>query len=85
MILILAAVIGWIAGYFLAFPVLVTISIICIAIGFWMSKTLQEMASLLTIAFVHLSIIGNIVMWVTHYVVEKNTWFGDFVHTNILR
>ncbi|MBI2030818.1 hypothetical protein HYT05_04310 [Candidatus Kaiserbacteria bacterium] len=79
------ALVGFVIGYFFALPVLIVVTVICVIIGSIMAKELTEMASMITMIFVAEATIGNVAMWITYYVVTKQTWIGDFSMGFLLR
>ncbi len=76
---------GFVLGYFFTFPVLLTVTVVCAAIGAWLWNTLEELTGLIAFIFVVLAVIGNVVMWVTFYFVSHQTFVSDFFRTYILR
>ena len=76
---------GFIAGYFFSFPVLAALTCISIISAVHLFLKCKEMAVIIAICFTVCTIIANTVMWVTHYIVTQQTWFGDFVRTHIFR
>jgi hypothetical protein len=77
--------VGYLLGNFLALHMLVIITIVCIAVTVWMTATLEELESLLTIIFGLCATVINLSMWVTYYFATKQAWVGDFFLRNVLR
>lgn len=75
---------GRVAGYSLATPVLIAISVICLGMGTFLKFTMKEMEELYAMAFISGAIIVNVVMWVTHYVVTEQTWLQE-IFSRLLR
>jgi hypothetical protein len=84
LLLVVVLCIGFIAGYFLSTIVLVVISGICITIGIHLMWTMREIGKIVTMLFVIYAGLANLIMWVTHYKVTHQTWFGDFL-SHLLR
>lgn len=66
------ALIGFMFGYFLAKSVLIMITVLCCIIVSLMFITLTELASLIALIVLIMSVIGNMVMWVTYRLVNKS-------------
>jgi hypothetical protein len=76
---------GFVAGYFLATPVLIVITAVAIVVGIGLWVTSEELAILYALAYVACAIIALTCMWTTHYSVTQQTWIGDFVKHYVLR
>ena len=85
LLFIVSVGIGFIAGSFLAFPMLIVLTIISLIFAVIMCITCKEIAELFAMAFIVYAGIGNIVMWLTYYNTTGQTWFGLFLKTYILR
>lgn len=83
-IVLFLILIGFISGYFLATKVLVILSVTSIVIGIFLKIKMKEMAELYAVAFIGAAIIVNTMMWVTNYIVTKQTWLQDILG-NLLR
>lgn len=75
---VVCLVAGLCGGVFFAFPVLVGISILCFVIGIWLCVTCKEAEQLVSMLFVGIATIINVVMWMTYYITTGQTWLGDF-------
>jgi len=79
--------VGFVLGYFLALPVLITITLICAALVvylFWGWKR-QEIMQIYTLSTVLVIAIGNGSMWITYYFASHQHWVGDFFQRYIFR
>ena len=77
--------VAFILGSFLAFPVLVGISLICLIVCVaWLMRA-EELESFLALMIALYALIGNFAMWVTYYVSTGQTWLGEMLHGHILR
>ena len=82
-IIILAAaalvVLGFLAGKFLALGLLITITVICALAVILLNANAQELPGgmITALSFVG-TLVFNVPMWVTYYVVTGQTWFGEF-------
>jgi hypothetical protein len=77
--------VGFVLGYFLAIPVLIAITLICIALVVYSNWKHQEIAKVITLFIVVISVIGNASMWITFYFASHQHWVGDFFQRYIFR
>jgi len=79
--------VGFVAGYFFAYPVLVFLTVACVFIDGWLYWEHRDggLESLIMPLFITCSTISLIAMWVTHYYVSGYTWFGEFLSGHVLR
>ena len=79
--------VGFVLGYFFALPVLGIITAISGALTLYVFKDFKGsgLAGAAMLIFAFVVSLGNISMWVTHYFVSNQIWFGEFVHTYIFR
>lgn len=85
LIYVLPILLGFVFGYFFATPALIVITVLCVIIGAGLIWAMEELASLIAYAFVISAVIGNVVMWVTHYIVTQQSWVGEFLRGYVLR
>lgn len=84
-VFVLFCYVSYLFGAFLAFHILVAITVICIAILMWMAMTFEEIEGLLTILFGVCFTVINLVMWATYYFTTNQSWVGEFFLRNVLR
>ncbi|MFA6043183.1 MAG: hypothetical protein WCV85_00615 [Patescibacteria group bacterium] len=79
--------VGFVLGYFLALPVLIGISVLCLILALLRFRdwSQQEIGQIFTVAFVFVLVIGNASMWVTYYFASNQHWIGDFFQKYIFR
>ncbi len=87
LLIALSVLVGFIAGYFLAFPLLVVITVVCVVITVYLSVKFwnADLAGMIPYIFFVIAGIGNVVMWVTYYFVSRQTFVTELLHAYVLR
>jgi amino acid permease len=81
--LLACIIVGFLAGKFLALPVLVIITLICIIAGINLFFTIGWQLD--TLFFSVGAFIFNLAIWGTYYLVTQQQWLGDFLSKYIFR
>ena len=76
---------GFVAGYFLATPVLVALTVVYVGFNIWSMGTAREIEKLIAMLYLAASTIAFVAMWVTHYYVTNQGWLQEFAQKYILR